>query len=415
MSGHLLQAVADQLMPHPPERLGVAVSGGGDSVALLCLLAEFAKSKPIDLQVITVEHGLREAAVEEVRGVTDLCARLGVPHHVEYWTGWDGTGNLQDRARDARYQIMADWAMQNDIHMIAVAHTANDQAETLMMRLARGAGVDGLSAMTARRVRHGVTWLRPLLRIHRRDLRNYLLGIDVPWFEDASNENRDFDRIKMRDALRLLEPLGLTVDTLVQVAHQMSKVREALDWQTFIAARDVTRVTHGAIAFDMRRCRTLPEEILRRLLIRGVMWLSADIYPPRRDTGLRAVKALRDGRAMTLEGCQLVRDGDLMWLFREYNAVKDLTAEVGDLWDNRWYITGPEDDPGLVVRALGEDGMAQVTDRIDNALPRAALLSSPSVWEGATLVAAPLVREDEGWTAELEGGQDAFFAALLSH
>ena len=256
-------------MPRAPDRIGVAVSGGGDSVALLSLVVEFARSQKIDVHAVTIDHGLREAAADEVRSVTDLCGRLGVSHHVEYWKTWTGEGNLMAAARAARYELMAEWASANGISVVALGHTANDQAETLMMRLARGAGVDGLSAMSARRVEHGITWIRPLLRVHRRELRQYLQGQNVPWIEDPTNEDRDFERVRMRDALRLLEPLGLTTDTLVDVAENMSRAREALDWQAFLAAQETAKVSHGAVALDLRRFRTLPEEIRRRLVLRA--------------------------------------------------------------------------------------------------------------------------------------------------
>ena len=415
MSGFLLQAIADQLMPRPPKRIGVAVSGGGDSVALLCLLAEFAQSQPMEIHAVSIDHGLREAAVEEVREVTNLCGRLGVPHHVEYWQSWSGDGNLMSQARTARYDLLTDWAFANGVNMVALGHTANDQAETLMMRLARGSGVDGLAAMSARRVHNGITWLRPLLRIHRRDLRYYLQDRNISWIEDPTNEDTDFERVRMRDALRLLEPLGFGTDTLVEVANHMSKAREALDWQTFLEAKEIVRVSHGAIVIELRRFRTLPEEIRRRMVVRALMWLSSGEYPPRRAAVLSALQAVNEGRKMTLEGCQIMRDDELIWISREYNAVRHTVSEVGDIWDNRWNVNGPEDDPVFEVRPLGEKGLKSAENWRSNGIPRSVLAVTPSVWEGDELIAAPMVFATDGWSAELEGGKDAFFAALLSH
>lgn len=415
MSEKLLQAIADHLMPRPPECIGVAVSGGGDSVALLCLLADFARGQKMEVHAVSIDHGLREAAADEVRAVTELCGRLGVPHHVEYWRTWDGQGNLMAEARNARYTLLADWGLANGIETIALGHTANDQAETFMMRLARGSGVDGLSAMLPRRINDGITWLRPLLRSERRELRYYLQERGENWVEDPTNEDRDFERIRMRDALRLLEPLGFTTDTLIDVAHNMSKAREALDWQTFLAARDVSRVSFGAVAIELKRFRTLPDEICRRMLLRALSWLSDQDYPPRRAALSNAMSAVREGRTCTLEGCQISREDDILWVAREFNAIKDATCEVGDVWDNRWYVNGPEDGPEIEVRALGEAGLQQVDDWRQHAIPRHVLAVTPGVWEGDVLIAAPVVMESEGWDAELEGGKDAFFAALLSH
>ncbi|WP_299297638.1 tRNA lysidine(34) synthetase TilS [uncultured Tateyamaria sp.] len=415
MIGPLLDAVRDQLSGRLPERLAVAVSGGGDSVALLAVMVEFVRERGIELHVITVDHGLREEAKDEIALVTDLCATWDLPHHVEFWKGWNGAGNLQAEARDARYDLMADWAYANGITHVLLGHTADDQAETFVMRLARGAGVDGLSAMVPRRVRNGITWVRPFLRIERSALRSYLRAAQLEWCEDPSNDNRDFERIRIRDALTVLGTLGVHTETLVDVAHNMSQAREALDWQTFLAARDVAQIVRGVVAFDLRKFRMQPAEIARRLLLHALGWTSSSTYPPRRDAVARTLAAIRAGDAVTLGGCQIMVEGDVIWVVRELNAIKDVSSEIGDLWDERWVVTGPEDDPDLQVAPLGYDGLQSVPGWRDAGLPRAAAAASPAVWYDGQLVAAPVVGDDPEWRADLEGGQDAFFAALLSH
>lgn len=395
--------------------MGVAVSGGGDSIALLSVLAHYAYEHRIELHVITVDHGLRPETKDEVKVVTGLCHKLGLQHHLEYWTNWDGHGNLQSQARDGRYALIADWAYAHQISHIALGHTADDQAETVLMRLARSGGVDGLSAMSQRSIRLGITWVRPFLRIPRLDLRAYLQATGLFWIDDPSNMNRDFERIRIRDALTILETLGIAVDTLVQVADHMAQAREALDWQTFLAARELAEVRHGAIALDVRRFRTLPTEIKRRLLVHCVTWLSGSIYPPRRDTMQRALEAVQTGQTTTLSGCQISTEDDIVWVYRELKAVAETTVEVGDVWDDRWCVDGPDDDPDIEVRALGFDILSELENWRDTGLPRAAIAVTPSVWYEGRLVAAPVAEPDDEWTAELEGGQDAFFAALLSH
>ncbi|MGB7244318.1 MAG: tRNA lysidine(34) synthetase TilS, partial [Sulfitobacter sp.] len=161
-TGDLARQIATHFLPDPPRHLGVAVSGGGDSVALLCLLQQFCAAQDIRLFAVTVDHGLRAEAAAEARTVAGLCATLDVPHDILQWTDWNGVGNLQSRARDARYRLMSDWARNREISMIALGHTADDQAETFLLRLARRAGVDGLSAMANRVEHHGMIFCRPL-------------------------------------------------------------------------------------------------------------------------------------------------------------------------------------------------------------------------------------------------------------
>ena len=415
MLAPLLDAIEELLSGHLPERLGVAVSGGGDSVALLAALVEFTKKNTMDLHVITVDHGLRPETKHEIALVTDMCARWELPHHVEFWSGWKGQGNLQAAARDARYGLIADWAYGNQITHVALGHTADDQAETFLMRLARGAGVDGLSAMSPRRVQHGITWVRPFLRIERSALRTYLRAARLDWCEDPSNENRDFERIRVRDALTVLGSLGVQTEALVDVAQNMSRAREALDWQTFLAAQDATTLMYGAIAIDLHKFRMLPAEIARRLIVHAITWIANSTYPPRRDAVATVLRAVRSLSGATLDGCQIAVENDVIWIFRELNALEDVTCEVGDMWDDRWLVTGPEDDPDIEVRALGYEQLSDIPDWRALGAPRAALAVTPSVWYDDRMIAAPVVRHDPEWVAELDGGQDAFFAALLSH
>lgn len=415
MTPPLIAAIKAQLGTNPPERMAVAVSGGGDSVALLSTLVEYCKDNPVELHAITVDHGLREESREEIALVTDLCIRWNLPHHVEYWTGWDGQGNLQAAARDARYEIMTDWAYANRIGCIALGHTADDQAETFVMRLARGSGVDGLSSMAPRRVYHGITWIRPFLEVERATLRDHLRAARINWCDDPSNQSRDFERVRVRQALDVLGTLGVTTRKLVEVADHMARTRAALDWQTFLAARDMAEIIHGVVAIDLSKFRLLPQEIARRLMLHTLRWTSQSIYPPRKDPVARMIAAVRAGESATLDGCHLCVENGMIWVFRELNAVKDMVCEVGDMWDDRWMITGPEDDPDLEVRPLGYDALADIEGWRDIGLPRAALAASPAVWYEDRLVAAPFVGFDDEWSAELDGGKDAFFAALLSH
>ena len=415
MNVTLSESVAAVLGQTPPKRLGVAVSGGGDSVALLAILAKFARDHDIELHVVSVDHGIRPEAKQEISFVREMCAGLGLPHHVEHWTGWKGQGNFQAVAREGRYALMSNWAHANEISHIALGHTADDQAETFVMRLARGAGVDGLSAMAPRRVNQGITWIRPFLGVQRADLRTYLRAQKLGWCEDPSNENRDYERVKARDALTVLGTLGITVDGLVQVTRNLTKAREALNWQVFLSAREAVTVQHGAISIDRHHFQTLPEEIARRLLLNSVQWISRTPYGPRGPTIARAQKAVLAGQTSTLDGCQVSIKGGRVWVFREYNAVRDKACDVSKAWDGRWRVDGPRDRPLLEVRALGFDALANIQGWREIGLPRAALASTPSVWYKDELVAAPIAQPDAGWSANLENGADTYFAALLSH
>ena len=415
MAHALVAQVEKALLPAPPERLGVAVSGGGDSLALLHLLHEIYRETPFSLQAVTVDHGLRPEAADEAETVAQVCAGLRVPHETLRWSGWDGCGNLQGSARLARYRLITDWARSKSIDAVALGHTADDQAETLLMRLARGSGVDGLSAMAPRRMSQGIKLLRPLLGVRREALRDYLRDRGVAWTEDPSNEDTRFERIRMRQALDVLEPLGIDVDTLGQVAFNMARAREALDWQAFLEARRIATAEPGAIRFLWRAYRILPDEIARRLLVRAIGWISGSDYPPRRTPMLDLIETLKRDAGGTLEGTRIKRYGQNLWVFREFNAIKDLTCGTEDLWDAHWCLSGPRERDGLRIAALGETGLAQCPNWRAWGRPREMLLASPAVWSGSDLVSAPLADHACGWRISSERSGEEFFASLLSH
>jgi len=390
--------------------LGLAVSGGGDSVALLLL----ALDAGLQVRAVTVDHGLRPEAAAEAEWVGRLCAGFGVPHDILQWQGWDGAGNLQDQARRARLALIADWAMGAGLGAVALGHTQDDQAETVLMRLARRSGVDGLSAMTGRRRAQGMIWLRPLLSVSRDDLRAYLRDRGQAWIDDPSNDMLRFDRVKARRALAQMAPLGITPAVLAGVADQMRIARIALEHQTEAVARQIARIEGGDVVIDRAGFQDQPDEIRRRLLIGALGWVGSADYGPRAASVRTLLVAIAAGRGGTLAGCRVSLRARALRVAREWQAVRGMVAAPGQVWDRRWHVSGP-DSNGLEVRALGEAGLSALGDWRASGLPRASLLASPSVWRAEALVAAPLVRTTGGWTARLAGGEDGFFLSLLSH
>jgi len=410
----ILTTVRKQFHASPPEKLGIAVSGGGDSVALLHILAHCFQPDQVRLYAATVDHGLRPEAAEEARQVGELAKSLGVAHETLKWQDWDGRGNLQDQARRARYRLLSDWARSNGLFDVALGHTADDQAETVLMRLIRSAGVTGLAGMPVRRTVHGIGVFRPLLSIAREDLRAYLRQNGVGWAEDPSNDDLQYDRVKVRRALEVLQPLGLTAQSLAGVAHNMNKAREALDWYCFLGAREMVTILDGNVVVDLHKFRTLPDEIGRRLLQRALVWISGAEYAPRRAAMADALEAAKLGQSTTLCGCRILRQGKRIWICREYNAVRRVHAACDQLWDRRWRLFGG-DGADCEVRPLGQRGLMLCPQWRETGVPNAVLAASPSVWRGDDLVAAPLAGMANGWTAELVAGGEDFFTSLLSH
>ncbi len=397
-----------------PSRLGVAVSGGSDSLALLHLLVRIARDEGVRLFAATVDHGLRPDAAAEAASVSETCAHLGVSHVTLKWTGWDRSGNLQDQARQARYGLLRDWAVSQDIPVVALGHTADDQAETVLMRLGRAAGVRGLSAMSFARDLDGVTLWRPVLGETRTALRDYLRAEGVRWIEDPSNQDLRFDRIKAREALGHLSGLGITAETLSRVAANLGRANRALEHFAQESARRVAKEKACAVRMDRAGFAALPEEIQRRLVVGILQRISGPGYPPRQTKVEQVVQAVIAGRSSTLSGCQILTDGNSSWFCRELTAVSACVARPAELWDGRWIAKGP-DTPGAQIRALGETGLPQVPDWRATGVPRMVLMVTPAVWLGDQIVSAPFAGFLNGWSFEMNPKFPEFSASFLSH
>lgn len=390
-----------------PLPVAVAVSGGGDSMALLHLMHRAAPQAGHALHAVTVDHGLRPESADEAAGVSVFCAALGIPHETLRWKGPEATGNLMDQARRARLRLIGQWAALRGIGHVVLGHTANDQAESFLMNLSRASGLDGLSGMRRMWCAHGVVWSRPLLATSREDLRDYLRRSGVRWVDDPSNENDRFTRVKARRALTALKPLGITVARLNASIANLSLAQDAVLHATAKAAEDIKEKA-GALHFEARTLMAHPVDIQRRLLLGMLRWMNGADYPPREAQVLQLRRALDAGRDATLGGVRFrQRDGGIT-VTREARAVGP-EVPLGAIWDTRWEVSGPGK---ARVRALGADGLAQVKDWRRAGISRDVAVVSPGVWIGDRLIAAPVLGVGEQFTATLTAGFGLF---LISH
>lgn len=394
----LSEALERHFAAETPARIGVAVSGGSDSLALLHLVAHWTRRNGGTVWAATVDHGLRPEAAQEAQFVARQCASLAVSHEVLTWQGWNGTGNLQAEARKARYALLGAWGAKHALDEILIGHTEDDQAENLLIRLSRKSGVDGLAAMASRFTRNDQVFGRPLLTVSRAHLRAFLKKAGIEWCEDASNADLKYDRVKAREAMLHLKPLGLDAATLSAVSLRLADARDALEVFTRQTAQRLCRVQSGDLLIDQGGFAESPSEIQHRLLGAALNWIGGGAYAPRGSAIAALRRAIAAGQAMTLAGCHISVQANTVRLTREYNAVKDMTSKTLQ-WD-RWELAGDWQD-GFCLRALGEDGLGQVPDWRNSGLPRHTLLASPSVWQGDSLIAAPLAGFSRGWKAKI--------------
>jgi tRNA(Ile)-lysidine synthase len=385
------------LGPDFPDEIVLAVSGGGDSMAMLALSHGWARVMGVRLRVVTVDHGLRAESAAEAGMVATECAALGHPHEILRWQ-WDGGGNLQDAARQARVRLIGE--RLGAARHVLMAHTRDDVAETVLMRLGRGSGVEGLSGIAERRnTAHGFEIIRPLLRESRSELRHYLSVLQVPFVDDPSNDDARFDRVKARQALAQLGDLGVTVDGLAQTAARMRRARVALEARAVQVAARIVREAEahgqptGDLLFDRDAFAKVEEDTQLRLLAAALQWVSSNLYRPR----VTPLDALRDrilvGGGGTLHGCEIRVERDRFRVFREYDALKAAAHPVaeGAVFDRRWIVAKGSFSMGT-IRALGEDGWAQIPEKPDDTPPFHAARSLPALFEKDRLVACPWLK-----------------------
>jgi tRNA(Ile)-lysidine synthase len=294
------RADLERLAGGAPEKIGIAVSGGPDSLALL-LLARAAHGGRVE--AATVDHQLRPESGAEAAFVAKVCADLGCAHSilaVEVRPGGDG---VQGEARRARYAALAGWAGERGIATLCTAHHADDQAETMLMRLQRGSGVSGLSGIrAARKEGPSLALLRPLLGWTRAELGAVVQASGLTPIDDPSNRDTRFDRVTMRQFLR--DNPRFEARRLSRSAAALAEAEQALEWSAGRAAAERCALAAGEWRID---ASGLPREIRRRLLAGAIARIRGD---QKVDDVEGLLCALEKGGTGTLAGVMASANGD---------------------------------------------------------------------------------------------------------
>lgn len=387
-------------------RVAVAVSGGSDSMAFALLAAHWAGRRGGVITAITVDHGLRPEAAAEARQVGRWLRARGIAHRILRWRPPAGalSGGLQAAARAARYGLLADWCCQHGVLHLALAHQQEDQAETLLLRLARGSGLDGLAAMAPVTERAGVRLIRPLLPIPRARLRATLAHAGQVWIDDPSNDDSAHARIRMRRLLPGLAAEGLDAARLAATAAHLGRARAAIDDAVAdLLAAAAAVFPAGYMRLDAAALRAAPAEVSLRVLAHCLVTVGGSAYAPRLDRLARLHDKVREGAlggGATLAGCLVIPRRNSLLICREPSmAVEEVAAAPGAsvLWDGRFRISFVSDGgtrrARLVVRRLGAEGWAAIAAGGPglrfHPLPPPVRPSLPALWSARDVIAVP--------------------------
>ena len=334
-------------------RVAVAVSGGSDSMALLRLVADWRSQPngPREVYALTVDHGLRPESAHEAEEVSAWCAGLGVTHMTLRWQGEKPSTGIQAKARNARYDVISDWCREQRVPMVMTAHTADDQAETVLMRQRRTNTDRSLSAIWPENEWRGIKLLRPLLAVRRETLRNYLRGLGQLWLEDPSNSDTIFERVRIRQGMG-----GEDVEALQSIAMSaQSRVAAAnAELSAWLAIN--MKVDDYAV---IRLPRPLLQEIAFDRRIDVLSWVLAaagDGQTPER-AGLVAIAAwLGEGREnrRSANGAIVSARRHVIEIMREPGRIRSRFVDVPQsgrvVFDDRFEVTAP---PGSKVGPMG--------------------------------------------------------------
>ena len=374
--------------------VALAVSGGSDSVAMLHLVYDWVLaqgSKPV-ITVLSVDHALRASSAEECDQVAEWCRLLDVHHVTLKWQGEKPSTGIQAKARQARYDLMVDWCLANAVSTLLTAHTADDQAETVVMRQARTQSAQSLAGIWPERDWNSVAVLRPLLSLRREELRDYLRHRGLVWIDDPSNVDHRFERVRIREQLNgNVGAAGIAVLAQMQVRDAAT---EAGDWIEANLVCDVTGLLHvpakpswgSAFAvsdmvlsevFKLCGVSKMPEAKKRRSLL---AWLAGPALGRR-----------------TLGGVVFVKRNHEILIAREPGRISKervfIPASGKAVWDGRFLIVGKT---GAEVVKAGD--LSQIPRRRD--IPAFVDQGLPVICQDGEVLSAPYHGLGRGFMSE---------------
>ena len=404
------------LTPFAPfgNAVALAVSGGPDSMALAYCMQRWGK---VPCVALIVEHGLRPESSDEALLVKERLKTMGIQAEILPWTHEVLSGRVHEKARAARYGLLTEACHRLGADCLMMAHHMGDQAETVLMRLAKGSGIDGLAGIAPETQRDGLRLIRPFLAVTKERLIETCAQAGVAYVIDPSNAREKYARGRLRKVLPLLESEGLTVESLAAMAARVREAKEALDQVTKNFLLDAAKPERGgSVCVNRQSLITAPKEIAIRALSAGLRYLHDSSYPPEYGSLILLYEAVReaaDDKVQTLYGCLASVSEKKVVLMREPSAASEvLSLSSGQtvLWDGRWFVFSGNDAFPAEVRALGcppHELVDRLAPDLRRKIPQGRVRASlPGIWDGGTLRAIPSF-EPEG-TFRMKYRKEAF-------
>lgn len=313
-------------------KVAIAVSGGADSMCLALLAQQYCS----DIIAIIVDHGLRVESGKEAKLVQKRLKALNIDSEILKWEGKKPSSNIQEKAREARYNLLFEYCKKHKIKQLMVGHTKNDQAETVLMRILRGSGIDGISGIKKVEKRKGITIIRPLLDYTREEIIKTLKHYKVKWVEDPSNLNEKYERIRIRNLINSQKDASVWVNRLSLLSSNARRARNFLESEVNAFIKKHVKLSNlGYVSFNVDDIENLHEEMRLRVLSKLLLLVSGRKRRNRltslEKVDLRKTNTLWDSITRNLKG--------ICYIYKEPASVKNVIS--GGIWDNRFKIKAP--------------------------------------------------------------------------
>lgn len=298
-------------IPENQKNIAMALSGGGDSMALAHMMCQWAADNDAHVHLLNVNHNLREEAIDECKNIANWVSIFpNATHHILTWEHDEKPETaVMEKARTARYSLMRDYCVEHNIQTLCVGHHGDDQMETFFFRLAKGSGLSGLTGMKEWSAFEDIQIYRPLLKHSHADLIQYCKNNNLQWIEDPSNENDDYARSRLRKALA---NEGFETARFVKTLNRLSRAQDAIDW---LVAEAITKcVKDNKIAFNV--LKAYPLDIQVRVLQNTIQNVgnTTHNYPPKLERVEEIIATILSSQSATLHGCLITcsKDGNTL-------------------------------------------------------------------------------------------------------
>jgi len=369
-------------------KMAIAVSGGPDSMALAFCARRWGLC---DILALIVDHGLRPSSADEAALVKSRLEEMGIPSEILHWQHEPLTSGLHEKARQARYHLLLDACRRHGTRDLLLAHHRDDQAETILMRFAKGSGIEGLAGMTSQSRRGETRILRPFLSLPKARLIATCQKAGISFVCDPSNEKSLFARGRLRKIMPLLANEGLSIDNIVQLGARAAEAKDALETYTQMFLRSSAQSEiGGSIRIERAELRDLPRAIALRALGVCLRYVHLDDYPPEYvplSELLDTILTAKADTSRTFYGCMASIAENKVTLFREPAAASEiLPLHAGEtiLWDKRWLVTADKASPSAVIQALEcptHEEIDQLAPGLRHLIPQGRIRASlPAIW-----------------------------------